>query len=45
MWVLEKIFGGLVLDLLEEAASAILVGRRGFGSVADFELELCCAWS
>ena len=28
MWVLEKIFGGSVLDLLEEVASAIFSGEE-----------------
>jgi hypothetical protein len=28
MWVLEKVFGGLLVDLLEEAASAIFSGEE-----------------
>ena len=42
MWVLEKIFRGLVLDLLEEAASANSWGKRicGSGNVHELKWEL-----
>jgi hypothetical protein len=39
MWVLEKIFGGSVWDLLEEAAAAIFWGKE------DLALWLTSSWS
>ena len=39
MWVLEKIFGGLVWDLLEEAAAAKLFCKE------DLALWLTSSWS
>ena len=39
MWVLEKFFGGLVLDLLEEGASAIFSGEE------NLALWLTSSWS